>query len=236
MAERPGQQAVSDENGSRVIRIATPARDLVHAAYAQCLASLLAAHGRFTNDVLQLSISRGTIISSQRTALVRDALADGADWIVFIDSDMTFPEDTVHRLLEHDKPVVACDASRRREPVGNVTYVLDEQLGFVTIDPFVTDGLVKVDVIGLAVVAVKADVFRELPEPWFHTPWIQSSGRFGGEDAWFARITREAGIPIYVDLGLSQEIGHLGEKEYTLEDVRAQAAFQLEEPDVQHVR
>ena len=227
MVERQHESGLENETGTRVVTVAMPATDQVATPFCHSLANMLAWHGRFTRDELVVNISRGTVIPSQRTALVREALADGSQWLVFIDTDMTFPVDTLARLLAHGRPIVACDASRRREPVGNVTYVADEEGLFSEISVDVTTGLVEVDVIGLAVVAIDLDVFRRLPEPWFHHQWIERSQRHGGEDAWFARITREAGIPIYVDLDLSQEIGHVGEKVFMLEDVRAQQARTL---------
>lgn len=49
---------------------------------------------------------QGTIIQNQRADLCLDAMREGCTHILFIDSDMTFPQDLVGRLLAHDKEIV----------------------------------------------------------------------------------------------------------------------------------
>lgn len=61
---------------------------------------------------------------------------------------------------------------------------------------------------------VKMSVFRDIPEPWFPILWDETLQDYRGEDWVMCDKFEAAGIPIYVDVGLSKEIGHVGDLKY----------------------
>jgi hypothetical protein len=77
----------------------------------------------------------GTLIFNQRERLAEEALKDGADAILWVDSDMRFPKDALEILLSRDLPIVGVNATTRRFPIKPTA---------LDIDP-VTNDLVKVD-------------------------------------------------------------------------------------------
>jgi len=70
-----------------------------------------------TGGSFLLYTAPGTLIFSQRESLAKEALADGAEYILWVDSDMRFPKNTLERLLAHGKKIVGVNAVTRRKPV-----------------------------------------------------------------------------------------------------------------------
>jgi hypothetical protein len=89
------------------IAVCTPARDMVHTNYTYCMVNMVAYHTLNTTDAVSLKILQGTLIQNQRADLCLDAMREGCSHILFIDSDMTFPQDMIQRLLAHDVDIVA---------------------------------------------------------------------------------------------------------------------------------
>ena len=81
------------------IAVCTPARDMVHANFTFCMVNMVAHHTINTTDAVSLKIMQGTLIQTQRADLCLDAMAEGCTHILFVDSDMTFPQDMIERLL-----------------------------------------------------------------------------------------------------------------------------------------
>ena len=71
----------------------------------------------------------GTLIADQRMKLARMALEGGADYLLFLDSDMRFPANAVRQLLKHDKHIVAANYATRRLPVKTVAFKNFKKLG-----------------------------------------------------------------------------------------------------------
>ena len=58
---------------------------------------------------------------------------------------------------------------------------------------------------------VKADVFKQVPFPWFFESWdVGANPPFISEDYNFRVKCREYGIDLFLDLDLSRQIAHLG--------------------------
>jgi hypothetical protein len=104
-------------SGDRLrVMIATPCTDMVKAGFALDLAmlyGLTCSYGDVDCAVMQ---NKGTIIPQQRATLVDAAQRFNASHILWLDSDMRFPKDTLFRLMKHEKPIVAANYARRRHP------------------------------------------------------------------------------------------------------------------------
>ena len=108
------------------IAVCTPARDMVHTMYSYDLVNMVAYHTLNTNDAVSLKISQGTLIANQRAELSIDAMRESCTHILFIDSDMRFPQDMIGRLLKHDLDIVATNCARRRMPTGPTAQLYKE--------------------------------------------------------------------------------------------------------------
>lgn len=193
-----------------VVAVCTPARDMVHTQYAYCLVNMVAFHVCSTEDRIDLKIMQGTLIQNQRADLSLDALREGCTHVLFIDSDMTFPQDMVGRLLAHDVDIVATNCARRRMPTGPTAKIKNKLIFSMPEDT----GLQEVDTIGMGVMLIKADVFKKMSEPWFETPWRTDARGYIGEDVFFCNKAKSIGYKIYIDHDVSKEIGHIGTFEF----------------------
>lgn len=136
-----------------------------------------------------------------RERCIDNALAWGADFCLFYDSDMIFGTDVFFRLFMAKKPVVAALAFTGREPISPVIYrfkdykLVDGQCHFEsqTIFDYKKDTLQQVDAVGGGVFLVDTAVFKALPKPWFAT----SSAL--GEDIYFCARCKIADIGVWVD-------------------------------------
>lgn len=196
------------------IVIAIPTRDECKARFAFDLVNLVAAQLQTGDTVIPMP-SMGTLLASQRTALVKEAKRENATHILFLDSDMRFPADTLKRLLAHDVQVVGANCAKRRMPTGPTAANYDHVAGKV---PVYTEedstGLEQVDMLGTGVLLVRMDVFEQIPFPPFATPWVPDMQEFMGEDTYFCMLLKRNQIPVFVDHDVSLEIGHLGEFEF----------------------
>lgn len=148
--------------------------------------------------------SQDTLIDHARDRLAGQAVKERADYLLWLDTDMTFPAATLARLVSHNLPVVAANY-RKRDFTAKVSsaHVLDSDT-YKPIEPK-DDGLEEVDVVGFGVCLMKAEVFHDLPRPWF-------VGLDLGEDTFFYRRLKEAkGIRPVVDHRLSAKVGHVAE-------------------------
>jgi len=197
------------------IAVCTPARDMVHTMFTYDLVNMVCFHTLNTNDAVSLKISEGTLIANQRAELTLDAMREGCSHILFIDSDMRFPQDLISRLLKHDLDIIATNCARRRMPTGPTAQVYkpDGERELVWTMPDST-GLQEIHSVGMGVMMIKSSVFKALAEPWYETPWRHDKRGYIGEDVFFCRKAREAGFKIWIDHDVSKEIGHIGMFEF----------------------
>ncbi len=197
------------------VAVCTPARDMVHTMYTYDLVNMVAYHTMNTNDAVSLKISQGTLIANQRAELSLDAMQENCSHVLFVDSDMRFPQDMIGRLLKHDLDIVATNCARRRMPTGPTAQLYkengDRELVWTMPD---STGLQEVGSVGMGVMLIKANVFAALSEPWFETPWRHDKRGYIGEDVFFCQKAAAAGFKIHIDHDVSKEIGHIGTFEF----------------------
>jgi glycosyltransferase involved in cell wall biosynthesis len=177
---------------------------------------------------LNVHFYTGSLLVGSRTDLVKQALEWGADWILWLDSDMQVSPDSLLRLLMREKDVVGCNYVRRQVPTLPVTTDLNDKL-YCT-NPEDT-GLIEVKHTGFGCLLVNAKIYAEMEQPWFDTQWVigKETGKIliMGEDVYFFRKVRDAGYKVWIDNDLSQSVIHIGTFEYhnrlaraTVEDSR----------------
>lgn len=147
-----------------------------------------------------------SMLVKSRHKLIKNALKDGCTHILFIDSDMTFPDDGLLRLLQRRKPVVGANYTTRQWPVNNVAVGLDGE----RLDSRGKYGCQRVQHLGCGFMLVEAEAIKKLEPPLFLMDWIPSLGDYCGEDVYFCAKLQAAGYGVYVDHELSQQMGHIG--------------------------
>jgi hypothetical protein len=190
------------------LAVLVPCRDMLHAGFSKCLVELVklnTMNGIDTHVVYDAS----TVLLTQRARLAAEAQTIGAEYMLWLDSDMVFPPTTALRLLAHNEPVVACNYIRRQLPAKGVAY---ESIGdWENPLPFEPqDELVPVEGIGMGCMLVKTSILQEIPKPWFEFHWTEESNDHLGEDMDFCMKMADAGYTVKVDTNLSMEMRHLG--------------------------
>lgn len=175
------------------IYLAVCVSDFIHVDTTICLTNL------FRYAPCRMIFHRGSMVPRQRQKAAEDFLSTQDTHLLFIDSDMTFPADVIPRLLAHDKPVVACDYRRRVPPHDCVTTWGE--------GPVPTSGLVPAVSLATGVMLIECSVFSKLSLPYFNYFW--NGKELVTEDTYFSYWCAQAGIPLFVDLDLSREVGHL---------------------------
>lgn len=207
------------------ITVCVPSGDMVDAEFAMCYAAAMTYHGAVHDDDLNQIWRQGTIITEQRNELCKKALENGADWIIFLDSDMTFPYDIFERMIAHDEDVIAANCCKRRRPVSMTARKEDpddpSQLVPIWPDREVK-GLEECAVVGTAVMCIRSSALLKVEWPYFQQPWMHDQQRNVGEDLYFCGMLKRAGIPIYIDHDLSWEIGHVGKYVWEAKDALAE--------------
>jgi len=201
----------------RKLAIAMPARDAMEVMTAFDFATAVGWHcTQFPEDTLIPLVSMGTLLVSQRHELVDMAQKEGATHILWLDSDMRFPADLFSRLLDRDMDVVAANCPKRRMPIGPTAGNFDVETRR-KVDVFTrpeSTGLEQVDMVGTGVMLCRMSVFDQIPKPYFATPWVAEANSYQGEDVYFCKLLKDAGIPVFIDHDVSKEIGHIGNFEY----------------------
>lgn len=204
--------------------------------FTQSLASMIAytAQAQLVGedgepDTVQIEtfMVSSSILVESRHRLVGEALAWGADFMLWLDADQTFPHDAVCRLWRHNLPVVGCNYSRRHSPTAPTAAYRNAETGKVellyTTREKAEDGMVEpVEHLGFGCCLVNMKVFDVLQAhaekhgngnflPLFAFSDALADGEKKGEDVFFFNKLADAGITAFCDHGLSWEIGHIHE-------------------------
>lgn len=198
------------------IAIGVPSTNTWMAEFGECLANLMCysatAGGGGENRTLQLINVKSSLLSQSRTRIVADSLQNKCTHLLFLDSDMTFPPDTLNRLLAHKLPIVACNYLRKEIPAVPVSEAMDLSRCHTTKDKI---GLEQVRHTGFGVMLIDLSVMADVPEPWFPITWHQRKACYVGEDVYFASLLRnKKGVEMWIDHDLSKSVGHVGVFEY----------------------
>jgi hypothetical protein len=226
--------------------VAVPAHDYCPTLFSMDLAVLMAeissaaTKGVGVSDCAIKEVT-GTYVHRARQQLVDESLEQGADFILWLDSDMRFPRTLLWELMLHEVPMVGVNYSTRKVPC---EFVALKQLGTDGREPkrCVTlpesTGLERVEAVGFGAVLTRRDVFEGLHSPtgpkgpWFWFKWLPEVQQQMGEDVYFCELVREAGFDIFVDHDLSKKIAHIGSFDYRLDHALEFAkAIQRDEVD-----
>lgn len=157
-----------------------------------------------------------SVLCKNRNALTQTALDVGADWILWVDSDIAFNAEDVFRLMAHDKDIIAGAAQKRTHKWGEPgAMMLDGELVVHE------DGLIRPNRVGTGFLLTKASVYRRMVSEgladeyktrdgangdiamhrWF---WfdVDADGYDVGEDYYFCNQAKKLGVECHVDPGI----------------------------------
>jgi hypothetical protein len=153
----------------------------------------------------------GSDRSIGRNNVVRAALDQGAEWLLFVDDDMAFPQDILMRLLAWDQPIVASLYVGRMAPHYPIAYTQIVEVEGVEVYVPVdltrtpTTGLVEVVGAGTGGMLIRSEVFHALERDYGHEWFTHTTAK--SEDLMFCDRAIAAGFPVHLDL--EARMGHI---------------------------
>jgi hypothetical protein len=214
------------------IAICTPYYGDVTPQYALSLANLILFTGRCQFEFnghpavpeIKPFMRTSSLVPEARTWLADDALEWGANYLLWIDSDHSFPEDALVRLLSHNRDMIGANYARRTRP--SLPTARDDRGGPIwTTEAQAKAGEVQeVHDVGLGFCLVSVPVIQALKatgKPLFALAMSPDYKHFVGEDYYFCELVRGSGRKIHVDHALSWEVGHVFRSELFNRDVIA---------------
>jgi hypothetical protein len=158
-----------------------------------------------------------TMIAQARNDIVRTFLDDHtADWLWFIDTDMTFPPDIVDRLVKsahpRDRPILGalCFSITADFQAVPTIYMLrpDGKIGRVL--DYARNETLRADATGTGCILIHRTVLEKMretnPKPWEWFVYATIGSEPVGEDITFCLRAQEAGFPTHVDTSI--KCGH----------------------------
>lgn len=193
------------------VLIACPRHGDVRGKFSESLGNLMfwvAVKGWTAN----LFMPNSTNLPESRTKAVQRAIGEGADYILWLDTDMSFPPDALVRLHRHGLDIVGCNYSRKSAGLRPTAYKADLS------GPMPQGaGIEEAAVVGFGVLLMRTEVFKSIRKPWFMLqPIPPAYDETLTDDVYMCQKLRDEGHKIYVDHDLSREVEHIGEFAYTL--------------------
>lgn len=186
--------------------IAIPCMDQVPALFAQSLSTM-----RMVGEC-QIAFQIGSLIYTSRDDLARYAMKEGFDYVLWLDSDMIFPEDFHERMLktltENNLDILSGIYYKRKPPYSPVIFDKMQLKGKIWDYSWledVPDSLFEVGACGFGCVLLKTEVLMsvQLKHGYLFHP-MQN----GGEDVAFCVRARDCGYKIMCDPTIV--CGHVG--------------------------
>jgi hypothetical protein len=194
------------------IAICTPVHGDTRKDFTFCLARMLIRTlEERSHPTIEIFTAESSSVAANREYLVDKAIEAKANGILWLDSDQTFPSDTLLRLINHRKPVVGANYPRRGgnfEPTATTIDNGEHCPVWTTPEKVKAGKLEPVDYLGLGVCFTSMEAIRAIVRPCFDG---------SAEDEYFFLKLKGAGIPALVDHALSAEVGHVHTQILTLQ-------------------
>jgi hypothetical protein len=204
----------TNPNDIRLV-VAIPSAGMVRTDFAACLAGLVAnvaanaVPSRPESPiVISMDFALSSVIHGNRETLVQRALDNKMTHLMFLDDDMAFDAGILDILLGRRQPIVCTNYLIKT--VARDEFVAVGLNGHRVATLESSKGIVPIAYSGFGVSLFEMEVFKKVPQPWFHPDWVAESRTYTTEDNPFYRRCREAGFKVYLDQAASKLVKHLG--------------------------
>jgi hypothetical protein len=204
------------------IAICSPVYSTVTMNYAHSLVTMvhwtdqaeIVFNGKPARPAIEVFMDQSSVLPQIRNRLVRSAVEWGANYLLWIDSDISFPKESLLRLLSLNLPVVGVNYPRRGPGIrptaiglnGQDVFTTQQLANALTVEPVTSLGL------GLCLIDMRV-IHKLKGKPFFALEMLGDDGtEFKGEDYFFFERIRKAGFTIHLDHHLSWDIGHVAQR------------------------
>ncbi len=202
----PAAPQAAQQQRRQKIAICVPSMDRVHADFMTALTGVVGATVTSIPVELQLINHMNSVITDARNRLVQLSREWGADWLFWLDSDLSFPPDALLRLLRHDLDIVGATYSQRAHP-----YSILGQFAGEPKDDLAGISLVEALMMPGGLMLMKAGVYEKIAGPWYEDTYRPGTMERIGEDIDFCFKATKAGFKIWCDLDLTDHVTHMGQ-------------------------
>lgn len=196
--ETPRPVVIQQPVSKKRILIAIPSNKLIEAETFKSIYDLVVPEGYET--VFQYFW--GYQVEQVRNLIAHWTVQNGFDYLFAVDSDISFPPDTLAKLLSHDKDIVSGVYIQRIPGTHTIEIMRANEFGGVTHVDWNTikgQGLVPIDGCGFGCALVKAEVFRGVPYPQYVYKSAIDHKDTISEDVYFCMRARENGFTLWCD-------------------------------------
>lgn len=201
------------------VLIGTPAHDgRVDVWFANSLVNTVKLSARYKTEIMPVYMSYDSLVQRARNDLVRLALEEKFDALIFIDSDEEWDPNWVFSLLKRSEPVIGATVVKKSdtEIAFNVKALKDK----FEIEP---NGLMEVECIGTGFLKISRAALQKV---WDISPEYMNEGRkcrmvfdvklvdgeLVSEDNIFCQKWRSLGGKVWIDPSMT--CNHIGAKKY----------------------
>ena len=174
----------------------------------------------------RIAMTQGASVAENQNIGARRMLENpDAHWAWIIGDDHTFQPDTVYHLLDRQLDFVSPLCAMRHPPFGPSVFkqgaTPEDGWPPLTWDDIPTEDLLEVDATGLAGALVRRSVFEKIQDPWFEVGSPSNDRQRFGEDLYFCKKARQAGVRIWLDPTV--QVGHM--TTVVLDPIRTQGGW-----------
>ena len=193
VGQRSGQQELADVAGKALrVAVLVPSQNGFWPA-------------KFCGSDITVISKSGPVMPEVRHRLIGDAMAWEATHILMISPELTFPADSIHRMLKRGRGVVAVNYLKNFISQDFSAYRAGST---VKPDPVLPE-TEEVDGVSIGMALFCMPVFDVLELPYFKHEQIEDTPAFTEDHIFFWEKCKEKEIPCIIDHELSQEIKSL---------------------------
>lgn len=203
----------------RKVLIGTPAHDgRVDVWFCNSLVNTIKLAPHFDTVINPVYMSYDSLVQRARNDLVRLALDEGYDDLIFIDSDQEWEPQWVFKLLAYDANVVGATVVKKSDQIAFNVKALKSGLKQEE------NGLIEVESVGTGMLRLSRKAMQKV---WDISPKYKNEGRdcrmvfdvqlidgeLVSEDNVFCRKWRKLGGKVFIDPAMT--CNHIGAKKYS---------------------
>lgn len=194
------------------ILVAMPCMDMVHTVFMKSVV------GMERIGEVRFSMTCSSLVYDARNVLAKQAVTEGYDRVLWLDSDMDFNPDLLKQLsadMDEGREMVSGLYFKRKAPIKPVIY---KEVGYyhdpeketvtpiaISYDDYPKDSIFPIAGCGFGGVLVSTDLIKRVGEK-FGLPFSPMVGF--GEDLTFCKHVSELGVEMYCDSRV--KMGHVG--------------------------
>lgn len=165
------------------------------ARFIQSLTKLLIHKSKkIKYEIIDVIANDELYVDNNRNIIAKKVIKSGADYSLWLDSDMEIEPDIIEHLLEHSKDIISGIYLMRGSGTVCAFRINEKDGALYHIGANWTDKPSKVDAVGMGSILIKSKVFKELEPPWFAYNVFSNYG----EDLYFCKKAREK-YDIWID-------------------------------------